>query len=134
MHDIFNCKKFFFTNLRHFLNTFRLRAVQHRKKPLHHNHIIERTPEKRIHLLVAGCRDLGVVVCRLGVVVFTVIGNFAAVASQFRVARRAHPDRIVQLFGGQGRAVFWAVGAEDPPATPAKFALQKSMQFDEILN
>lgn len=53
----------------------------------------------RIFQLIAGCRDLGIVVRRLGIVVFTVVGYFAAVASQLRVTRRAHAHGVVQLLG-----------------------------------
>lgn len=47
-------------------------------------------------------------------------GHFAAISPQLRVAGRADPDGVVQVFRGQGRAVFRAVGAKYPSAVSEK--------------
>lgn len=68
--------------------------------------------------LVARRGYLRVVVCRRRRIVFTVVGDFAAVPAELEVAGRAHSDRVVEVLRWEWRLVFGAVSAKDFPAVP----------------
>lgn len=71
---------------------------------------------RRARLLI---RLLALTVALLHRILLLLRQNFPALALQLVKAARAHADRIEQVFGRQGGAVFRAIGAEDVAAFPA---------------